>query len=856
MAFTAPSSGASATFAGSVTTAVTGVDGTASSVAVTANTTARIIQHFSEFAQRGGTASLHADEYCGYRGDWAVTGGSGQSAAVNTAFQNTLIATVKDSGGNPVSGVTVTFAVPGTGASATFTGSATAVTGANGQASSSTLMANATLGTYTVTASTSGAGTAASFSLTNTAGAPASIIATSGSPQSAVINAAFSNPLVATVKDASGNPASGITVTFAGPATGASVNFGGGAFSITAVTASNGQASVTGFTGNAKAGSYNVIASVAGLGTTATFTLTNLTGPPAAITFTSGGGQSATVNTAFGKLMVATVTDAGGNLVSGASVTFTAPATGASGSFTGSPTVVTIANGQASSPTFTANTIVGAYSVTASAGVTTPATFLLTNTVGAVSSIAVSSGSGQTTATSAAFTNPLAAIVKDSFGNPVPGVAVTFTPPASGPGGAFTTVNTAITNASGVATSTTFTANATAGAFTVTASASGAATPAVFSLTNSTGMQLPANVTVPPGQTVSFPVTLAAPAISSVFITLSSSDTSKVTVTPAFIIPAGATAPLTAPRVNGISNGSATITATSSSYPTVTQTVLSADTVSFSPASLTLNGGATQQLFLVLSGPAPAGGVSVNLSSSNTGVATVPASATFNANTTIVNVPVTGVAAGLATIHASAANVADATASVTVTGLAITTTSLNAGQVGTAYSQTLAATGGTAPYNWSITSGALPSGLTLNAASGQIIGTPSTTAANLPLTIHVIDSSSPALGANASTHDHDRLRKSSGVDHRHRRDSAERGDRHSVWNPSGGFRQGCEQQPGWGSHRDIYSSFDARERQLRGRIEYGGDERFRCRHLRTVHRERNHRSVHGISGGRDRRNQG
>ncbi len=376
---------------------------------------------------------------------------------------------------------------------------------------------------------------------------------------------------------------------------------------------------MTGFTGNAKAGSYNVIASVAGLGTTATFTLTNLTGPPAAITFTSGGGQSATVNTAFGKLMVATVTDAGGNLVSGASVTFTAPATGASGSFTGSPTVVTIVNGQASSPTRSRRTQSWERIALRRVhpGSVTPATFLLTNTVGAVSSIAVSSGSGQTRATSAAFTNPLAAIVKDSFGNPVPGVAVTFTPPASGPGGAFTTVNTAITNASGVATSTTFTANATAGAFTVTASASGAATPAVFSLTNSTGMQLPANVTVPPGQTVSFPVTLAAPAISSVFITLSSSDTSKVTVTPAFITPAGATAPLTAPRVNGISNGSATITATSSSYPTVTQTVLTADTVSFSPASLTLNGGATQQLFLVLSGPAPAGGVSVNLSSSN-----------------------------------------------------------------------------------------------------------------------------------------------------------------------------------------------------------------------------------------------
>src|SRR5215469_2701202 len=42
------------------------------------------------------------------------------------------------------------------------------------------------------------------------------------------------------------------------------------------------------------------------------------------------------------------------------------------------------------------------------------------------------------------------------------------------------------------------------------------------------------------------------------------------------------------------------------------------------------------------------------------------------------------------------------------TTLAITTTSLPNGEVGAAYSATLAATGGAAPYTWSVTSGALP----------------------------------------------------------------------------------------------------------------------------------------------------
>jgi hypothetical protein len=56
--------------------------------------------------------------------------------------------------------------------------------------------------------------------------------------------------------------------------------------------------------------------------------------------------------------------------------------------------------------------------------------------------------------------------------------------------------------------------------------------------------------------------------------------------------------------------------------------------------------------------------------------------------------------------------------------LAITTTSLPNGQPNVAYSQTLTASGGPTPYTWSISAGALPGGLTLNAATGVISGTP------------------------------------------------------------------------------------------------------------------------------------
>jgi hypothetical protein len=55
--------------------------------------------------------------------------------------------------------------------------------------------------------------------------------------------------------------------------------------------------------------------------------------------------------------------------------------------------------------------------------------------------------------------------------------------------------------------------------------------------------------------------------------------------------------------------------------------------------------------------------------------------------------------------------------------LGVVTTALPDGTVGTAYQQTLAATGGTAPYRWALTSGALPAGLTLS-TGGVLSGTP------------------------------------------------------------------------------------------------------------------------------------
>src|SRR6185437_13532749 len=56
--------------------------------------------------------------------------------------------------------------------------------------------------------------------------------------------------------------------------------------------------------------------------------------------------------------------------------------------------------------------------------------------------------------------------------------------------------------------------------------------------------------------------------------------------------------------------------------------------------------------------------------------------------------------------------------------LSITTTQLPSAQVGVSYKATLTATGGSTPYKWGLSSGSLPSGLSLASNTGVISGTP------------------------------------------------------------------------------------------------------------------------------------
>lgn len=77
----------------------------------------------------------------------------------------------------------------------------------------------------------------------------------------------------------------------------------------------------------------------------------------------------------------------------------------------------------------------------------------------------------------------------------------------------------------------------------------------------------------------------------------------------------------------------------------------------------------------------------------------------------------------------------------------ITTTTLPADVEGTAYNQPLALTGGLAPFTYSISAGALPAGLSINAATGAITGTPTGPNGTASFTVKVADSSNPVQTA-------------------------------------------------------------------------------------------------------------
>ena len=93
------------------------------------------------------------------------------------------------------------------------------------------------------------------------------------------------------------------------------------------------------------------------------------------------------------------------------------------------------------------------------------------------------------------------------------------------------------------------------------------------------------------------------------------------------------------------------------------------------------------------------------------------------------------------------ANTASTQQTLLIANPLTTASATGAGTVGAAMTLHLSADGGLLPYAWSVSSGAMPAGLTLNSTSGVITGTPAA-AGTFSLTVAVTDSTQPAQVAS------------------------------------------------------------------------------------------------------------
>jgi protocatechuate 3,4-dioxygenase beta subunit len=276
--------------------------------------------------------------------------------------------------------------------------------------------------------------------------------------------------------------------------------------------------------------------------------------PPNQMTLVAGTPQTAILQSAFASGLQVALTNSDGcpvtSAAAGIPVTFSAPSSGASGVFStsGSNTVIVgaDASGLVAAPSFTANTVAGSYTVTASSQYGS-VSFSLTNTAAGVPARMVAIPLKHRSARVAGrFPEPLQVRVLDAGGNPVAGTTVTFTlgsgsssacgtSSSSSAGATFTGGGaqvTATTDASGLATSPAFTANTAADSFTATASVGGGGgsgmesaskgggatvTPVSFSLANLAGK--PTKIAPGVGSTQSTPAGSAFPIRLAVTVT-------------------------------------------------------------------------------------------------------------------------------------------------------------------------------------------------------------------------------------------------------------------------------------------------------------------------------------------------
>lgn len=750
------------------TTAATNADGRAGAVWVlgpaagqqTATATAS-----GNGAAPGLVVTFHATATSSAPARLDKTAGDGQTATVGSPVATAPVVKVTDAGGNPVAGVAVTFAVTAGGGSVNPTTPVS--TDATGIAAATSWTLGLAAGANALTASIPGAGIAgnpATFTATGTpgdAGKLAVALQPSASAQSGVL---FAQQPQVQVQDAKGNPARAagakVRVTIA---SGAGAGLSG---QLEVPTDANGMAAFTNLVLTGPQGIYTLAFS----GQTSTgVPLAGVTSGAIAL----GAGAAAQLvivqqpaaapqsGVRLSPQPVVQIQDAERNPVMQAGVAVTAALTGPGGSLSGTTTQLTDATGKAAFTDLVITGLIGQYSlsftsaspvlvsgpsITMSLGAGAPARLIL------VTPPSASVASGQI------FPQQPVIQVVDGAGNPAGAVGITIGAAITSGGGTLGGTPAAVTSASGVASFAGLSISGTAGVRQLTFSSTNpplTSTSASVTVTAGSATQIAANSAV--SQIAG--VGTAVPAAPSVVVRDASlNPVPGVSVT--FAVTAGGGT--VSPALPVLTNASGVAGLTSWTLgPTPGANQVTATVTGLSGSPVTFNATGVGVLAITAASPLPSAEVNASYSTAITVSGGSPpytwsvSSGTLPAG--LVLAPSTGVISGKPTtpgtppgftIRVTDAVQTTVTKAFTIAilpAVTIATASLPGGTVGVAYAQALAASGGQAPYGWSVSTGALPAGLTLGATTGAITGSP-TVAGSFNFTIMATD----ALGGTST----------------------------------------------------------------------------------------------------------
>ncbi len=414
-------------------------------------------------------------------------------------------------------------------------------------------------------------------------------------------------------------------------------------------------------------GSYTISARTpTGLTQASTLTVVPATTGAASIVANTALTQSAIVHQFVGATPSVRVFDANGQPLAGVPVTYAIGSGG--GTLTGA-NQITDTEGDAALTSWQLGQTAGTNTVTATVAGLTPVTFTATGDPTVPLTIVKVSGDAQTDSAGKTLLQPLVAEIRDSFANPVPNAnyswAVTdgtIAPP------------TGTANAQG-RVSASWTLGLVQATPTATLTAGQAQT--IFSVTTLFGqptisLAFAGIPGVGIGLTSVVNVTVNTAPVSRLPVALASSNTGLFTVPAPDTVYINAGQTTGSKTITGISAGTATLTATAPGYTSGTLTVGVQNRQISLPTTLNVPYGQTSSLPIQLPAPAPAGGVTFAIASSDpTRVGVTTPTVTIAAGGQTANATLSGVLPGPSTITVTNA------AYVTGTSATTTTASLN-----------------------------------------------------------------------------------------------------------------------------------------------------------------------------------